>query len=240
MSSPRRTLLALLALVVLAGLGGCPGGDPEGSSADAAGDQDGGVSDAGPGDGGERDGGADAGPSCDPLAAACVSDVADFGTLFTRSNGRADGTLLAMVRPGDTGCALYNNDHAVLQLSIQGHIQRLVVALDGVGVHAIAAPLVGPPYQEGWHENVTVDYPGDLGVHAADFESVTMDGAVAFLCAALTEGAPVSVFAYCDGAYPSSAHQIHRNDNYPDGAIVVAPDSGDPTWLLFRYDGQQF
>ena len=38
----------------------------------------------------------------------------------------------------------------------------------------------------------------------------------------------------------SSAHQIHRNDNYPDGAIVVDATSASPTYLLFRYDNQVF
>ena len=174
---------------------------------------------------------------CDAKAAPCASE---FGSLFTASNGRADGTLVALVRPVDTQCTLFNNDHAVVQLSMLGQVQRLVVALDGVAVTSVAGPLVGPAFSEGWHPDVFLDYPTDLGAHSTDFTSVTMDEAVQFLCSALDLGEPVSVYAYSDGSAPSSAHQIHRNDNYPDGAIAVHPASAAPTYLLFRYADQVF
>ncbi len=226
-TSPR--LLTLLLCAGLVGGLGCRSDDS--ADDDAAGLADSGVPDA------ALDGGPDAGESCDTLAAGCVSE---FGNLFTQTDGRADGTLIAMVRPRDTDCAMVNNDHAVLELSILGNVQRLVVSLDGVAVLEVSAPLEGPPFEEGWHEGMTLDYPTDLGVSSDEFTSVSMDDAVAFLCAELTLGAQLSIYAYSDGSYPSSAHEVHRNDNYPDGAIVVAPDSANPTWLLFRYADQQF
>jgi hypothetical protein len=128
----------------------------------------------------------------------------------------------------------------VLQVEMQGQVQRLVVAIDGVAVRTASAPLIGPAFAPGWHLGMTLDYPRDLGVHSADFAPVTMDQAVGFLCQSMQIGAPLSVYAYSDGTYPSSAHQIHYNDYYPDGAIVVDPTGPSPTYLLFRYDNQTF
>lgn len=210
---------------------------------DEAGDVDDGMSAGGGGSGGAvGEGGSGGGGSggradigCDEKAAMCASE---FGALFTNSNGRADGTLLAVVRPTDTQCTLFNDDHVVVQLLIDGQAQRLVVAVDDVATASVEAPLVGPAYAEGWHEDVTLDYPGDLGLAPTDLTSVSLDQAVDFICSAMTLGAPVSIYAYSDGTQPSSAHQIHRNDNYPDGAIVVDPTGPAPTYLVFRYNNQ--
>lgn len=175
--------------------------------------------------------------SCREMSANCVSE---FGSLFTRSNGRADGTLVALVEPTDRQCELYNDTHVVLQLSMLGHVQRLVVSVNGVSVHTTTAQLLGPIYSEGWHTDLDLDYVTHLEVHSTDFTHVTMDEAVSFICSELEVGDPVSVFAYSEGDYPASAHQIHRVDHYPDGAIVARPTSDAPTYLLFRYSDQVF
>ena len=177
--------------------------------------------------------------SCADMSENCVAE-AELGSLFTRSNGRADGTLVALLETTDSQCDLYNNDHVVLQLSILGHIQRLVVSVDGVGVATTSAALVGPAYAEGWHLDVSLDYPTDLGMHSGDFSLVTMAEATAFICAEMAIGAPLAVYAYSSGDYPASAHQVHRNDDYPDGAIVVDPTGAFPKYLLFRYANQVF
>jgi hypothetical protein len=211
-----------------------------GSSGVAGSSPDSGTAGAGAQAGAGGSGGttADASPmSCDEKAATCASD---FGSLFTKSNGRADGTLVALVRPVDQQCALPNSTHVTLQLSILGQVQRLVASVDGVAFTTVDKPLLGPPYAEGWHVDQNIDYVTDLGVHSTDFTEGSLTEAVDFLCSHLDIGAPVSVFAYSDGSSPSSAHQIHRNDNYPDGAIVVSPTSATPTYLLFRYLDQTF
>jgi hypothetical protein len=179
----------------------------------------------------------DAAVSCDEKSKACATQ---FGSLFTKSNGRADGTLVALVRPADTQCTLFNGTHVVLQLKMQGQVQRLVVSIEGVATATKSAPLIGPAYAEGWHENVTMEYAPDLGVHSTDFTTVSAEQATDFVCAHSTLGAPMSVYAYSDGSAPSSAHQIHSNDNYPDGAIVIDPTAPAPTYLLFRYLDQVF
>jgi hypothetical protein len=175
--------------------------------------------------------------TCDMKAQGCAST---FGSLFTKSNGRADGKLVAVVRPSDTQCALFNSTHVVVQLSILGQVQRLVVAVKDVAVTSVSSKLVGPAYAEGWHTSVNLDYVSDLGAHSDDFALVSMDKAVDFICSPLSLGAPVSVYAYSSGSYPASAHQVHRNDKYPDGAIVMDPTSAKPTYLLFRYASQVF
>jgi len=221
-----------------------PGGTASGGSSGVAGSvPDSGAAGAGAqagagGSGGSGGSGVDASAtSCDQKAAACASE---FGSLFTKSNGRADGTLVALVRPADQQCALPNSTHVTLQLSILGQVQRLVASVDGVAFTTVQQPLLGPAYAEGWHVDQNIDYVTDLGVHSSDFTAGSLDEAVDFLCSHLALGAPVSVFAYSDGSSPSSAHQIHRNDNYPDGAIVVDPTSATPTYLLFRYLDQTF
>lgn len=215
------------------------GPGPEGA-AGATSTSDGGTEDA-PSDAGASDADAaseaDAAVSCDDKAKSCASE---FGALFTKSNGRADGTLVALVRPVDAQCALPNGTHVVLQLSMQNQVQRLVASIDGVAIATKSAPLLGPPYSEGWHENVEMEYASDLGVHSTDFSPASMDEAIDFICSHLDLGAPVSVYAYSDGSKPDSAHQIHSNDGYPDGAIVVDPTSSTPTYLLFRYLDQVF
>ena len=243
----QRRLLGLLCLVPLgsAGCGSTPSSaapHPKHDAAATDSSAEASVSDASP----EADASpvsdaspeADAAPvSCDEKAKNCASS---FGSLFTKSDGRADGTLVALVRPVDQQCAMPNSTHVVLELSIQGQVQRLVVSVNGVAVKTASAALLGPAWAEGWHQNVALDYPSYLGVHSADFKSVTLDGGVAFICNHMTIGSKVSVYAYSDGSEPSSAHQVHRNDNYPDGAIVPDPTAPNPTYLLFRYANQTF
>jgi hypothetical protein len=185
---------------------------------------------------GSTSGSGGVGAACDGMAEGCADT---FGDLFTPSNGRADGTLLAVVGTTDAQCALHNDDHVVLEVTILGGVQRLVVNVDGVAVAAQSAPLVGPPFEEGWHEDVTLDYVDDLELHSDVFEQVTIEGAEAFLCEHLAVGEPISVFAYAEDN-PSSAHQIHFNESYPDGVIVAGPTSASPTYLAFRFGDQDF
>lgn len=113
-------------------------------------------------------------------------------------------------------------------------------SVDGVAIGSVKHALVGAPYAEGWHTDQSLDYVTDLGVHSADFQPASQAQAVDFVCSHLELGAQVSVYAYSDGTKPSSAHQIHYNAKYPDGAIVVDPTSASPTYLLFKYPTDSF
>ncbi len=189
------------------------------------------VADAGPEDAGHK-------------AAACASE---FGTLFTNAFGRADGTVVAVVPPA-WQCPWPNGDHVVIQLRMDGGVQRLVVNVKSdygdprVAMGRVSAPLPAPAYEEGWHPGVTLDYPTTLGVHAdAGFELVDLEHAAARVYDAVTVGAPLSVYASSSGgSYAASAHKVHRNGAQNDGAIVVDPTGAQPTWLLFHFLNQSF
>jgi hypothetical protein len=195
--------------------------------------EDGGIEepDAGPVDAGHK-------------ADACAST---FGAAFTNAFGRADGTVTAVVPP-NWQCPLLNDDHLVIQVSIDGGIQRLVVNLassfgdPNLRVRSITAPLPAPAYEEGWHTGVTLDYP-TLGLHSdAGWDPLTLEQVATRVYDAIPLGAPLSVYATSSGGtYAASAHLIHRNSGgNRDGAIIVDPKGAQPTWLLFHFANQTF
>lgn len=174
---------------------------------------------------------------CARMSNKCTSE---YGSLFTDSNGRADGTLLALLETTDSQCDGDNDDHVVLQISILGEVQRLVVSVADISIYSTNHPLIGPEFSEGWHVGMSLDYTRHLDAHSSDFRPATMREATQFICNELEVGAPISVYAYSDGTRPDSAHQIHRNNHYPDGAVVGRPTSDSPIYLLFRYENQFF
>lgn len=201
-----------------------------------------------------RDEGVDAGPSDagDPpdagdvvdKAAACAST---FGNALTDGFGRLDGTIVAIVPPAHPTCAMPNGDHLVVQVSMGGAVYRIVVNVrsdgrDGTDTRLRYAEkshaLPAPDWSEGWHHGVSLEYDRDLGAHNADFRPLEMDALVEAATARLVPGAKVSAYAYTRDR-PESAHVVHRDDRYDDGALVVDLD-GTPTFLLFHFDGQVF
>lgn len=186
----------------------------------------------------------DAGPvDAGHKADACA---ATFGAVFTNAFGRADGTVTAVVPP-DWQCPLPNDDHLVIQVSIDGGTQRLVVNLasrfgdPNLRFRTLSAPLPAPAYAEGWHPGLMLDYPA-LGLHSdAGWESLTLEQVAARVYDAIPVGAPLSVYSTSSGGtFAASAHKIHRNGRQDDGAIVVDPTGAAPTWLLFHFANQSF
>ncbi len=186
----------------------------------------------------------DAGPvDAGHKADGCASS---FGSLFTADFGRADGTVVAVVPPA-WQCPLPNGDHVVIQLSIDGGVQRLVVNVQSsfgdpnILMRTLIAPLPAPAWAEGWHPGLALDYP-TLGLHAdATWDSLTLEQAATRVYDAVVVGAPLSVYATSTGgSYAGSAHKIHRNGQQDDGAIVVDPTGAQPTWLLFHFANQAF
>lgn len=169
-----------------------------------------------------------------------------FGAVFTDAFGRADGVVTAVVPPA-WECPLKNGDHVVIQVSIDGGVQRLVVNVESdfgdprVWLQRASLPLPAPAYAEGWHPGLTLDYPS-LGFHSdAGWDRVNLEEATARVLELVRVGAPLSVYATSSGgSYAASAHKIHRNGRGNDGAIVVDPLGASPQWLLFRFDNQAF
>jgi hypothetical protein len=178
--------------------------------------------------------------------AACAST---FGNALTASFGRVDGTVVAVVQPGDMHCAQINGDHVVVQVSIGGAVYRMVVNVlptGGTGmirIRSLDAPLPAPAFAEGWHPGLALDYPGDLGVHATDaaWAPYSLADATAHIGDAIAVGAPIAVYATSSGgSYADSAHLVHRHAAHDDGAIVIDPTSAHPRWLLFSFADQTF
>ena len=195
-----------------------------------------------------------------PADAAAVSDVAidtapvdkaaacadTFGSDLVAPYGRLDGTVLAIVPPGHPTCAMQNGTHVVLQVTMKGAAYRMVVNVESevLGVDpkvrflAIDKPLPPPAWSEGWHAGVALDYPTTLDVHVAAFAPVAKDDLVKTITDAIALGAKVSVYSTTTGG--ASSHKIHRNGASDDGAIVLAPDTANPHFLLFHFDQQTF
>lgn len=175
--------------------------------------------------------------------------ASSFGSALTPGFGRVDGTLLAVVGPRDRQCVMPNDDHVVVQVSVGGAAHRMVVNVESsrgepdprVAMAEIQAPLVGSPFEEGWHVGVNLDYPLILGVRSDAFTPYAFDPLVERIESFLELGAPISVYATSGAGRPESAHLIHRGSRPgQDGAIVVNPTSPNPTYLLFRFQNQEF
>jgi hypothetical protein len=185
----------------------------------------------------------DAGPDAYPGAAACASE---FGSALTDSFGRLDGTLLAIVPPGDNDCAQPNSTHVTVQVTMGGAVYRMVVNVlsdsdqPGVYLDELDAPLAGPAWSDGWHTDAPLDYVTTLAVTKSEFALADEGSAVARIEQALVLGQHISVFATSSGGSDAaSAHLVHRNATNMDGAIVLAPDSA-PHYLLTAFEEQTF
>jgi hypothetical protein len=183
-----------------------------------------------------------------PAAEASVDKTMECAKTFGSAIGavgfaRFDGTVVAVLPPDNRTCTAPNSTHLVLELTFSGAVYRMVVDVNDsasagtIRANTVSRPLIGGSWSDGWH-GVSLDYAGDLALHAADFTSESTAGAVTAITAALVIGAHVSVFATAMGEV-DSAHLVHRNLPKQDGAIVVGVD-GSPTWLLFAFSDQSF
>ncbi|MDC3984953.1 hypothetical protein [Polyangium jinanense] len=233
--------VALLCVALVGcGEGGGTGGTA-GAGASSTGTGTGGAGGSG-GDGGGGTGGSggSGGGTVDK-----AKDCADtFGDALTSAFGRVDGTVLAIVKPTDTQCAMPNDDHVVVQVVMDGKAYRMVVNVlssfgdPNVGYLETTHVMPGPAWQEGWHTGVSLDYPTDLGVQAEEFTAYDMATLSDMIADAIPLGEKISVFAHSSGG--ASAHKVHRNSAAQDGVIVLDPESAAPKMLLFRFSNQVF
>ncbi len=176
------------------------------------------------------------------------SCASTFGDKLLAGYGRIDGTVLAVVKPTDTQCAMPNNDHVVLQILINGEAYRMVINVQSdiqttdtrVFFHELTHAMPLPPWSEGQHlDNIQFDYAKTLDAHSGSFTPYELAELSDLISDRITLGAKVSVYADTSGG--SSAHKVHRNSAaYSDGAIVLDPTSDAPTFLLFRFVDQVF
>jgi hypothetical protein len=174
-------------------------------------------------------------------SAGCVGT---FGNALTNGHGRLDGTIVAILAPGNTTCPRPNSDHLILEVRMGGDVYRMVAAMESsvgnphMGFIERAGALKGPAWSDGWHPGVGLDFVADIGVHRNDFTELPMLDLADAVTGPLVPGAKVSVFATVENA-DDSAHLIHRNFAGEDGAFVVDPD-GSPRYLATRFDNQLF
>lgn len=179
--------------------------------------------------------------------------AATFGNKLTDSFGRLDGTVWAIVTPFDTQCVLSNDDHLVLQVTMNGAVYRAVVNVmstwEGVDPNVRFADVEGPAlpgdsWSEGWHTNVALDYPSMLNVHSSQgFTPYPMNELLQQVTGRINIGDKVSVFGSSSGGSKAdSMHLVHRNTagEKIDGAIVLNPTSATPHYLLFHFANQSF
>jgi len=225
-------------------LGGCGDGGGTGGTAGGSASGTGGTGGSGGGGGGGMGGaGGDGGAGGGPIDKA--KDCADtFGDALTDAFGRADGTVLAVVKPTDTQCAMPNDDHVVVQVVMNDQAYRMVVNVESsfgdpnVRYLETSHVLPSPVWQEGWHPGLFLDYVNDLGVQAESFTPYDLPTLSDKIADAIPLGAKISVYAHSSGG--ASAHKVHRNTGAEDGLIVLDPESAAPKMLLFRFANQTF
>ena len=176
-------------------------------------------------------------------AALCAET---FGTSLTAPYGRLDGTVLAVLKPTDQHCPRPNGDHLIVQVTTNGAPYRMVVNVlatfsgvdPNVRLKHVVHGLIGPPWAEGWHTDVTLDYVTNLAVANDTFTPYPMTELSERVTEAIAIGDKVSIFASTSGG--DSAHLVHRNRNQRDGAIVLHADGPSPEYLLFAFANQTF
>ncbi len=173
-----------------------------------------------------------------PTRQACTST---FGTALTKTFGRMDGYLVAIVPPGNGGCNADSN-HLHLQVRVNGAIYDVAVDVDSPTIEDVHTgtrdlPLIGAAWSEGWHPGGLVDYVS-LGVHSVDLPLGTKPGLVSEMTNDLASANHVSIYA--TGYGPDGAHLVHRNGNGHDGVIVTQPLSSPSHMRFLSFTSQSF
>lgn len=174
--------------------------------------------------------GSDAAGPDDPVVRRTCTNT--FGRALSRTFGRLDGTLVAIVGVGASRCH-GDSGHVHLQVEAGGATYDVAVNTDGLS-DTVVHTAVGESWNEGWHAGASLDYVADLGTHAAPFQATRGPD----LEASLASVARVSVYA--TGYGPGGAHLVHRNGAHHDGALVLDPTSPSPRFVLFRFANQAF
>jgi len=180
-----------------------------------------------------------------PMRRTCTSS---FGNALSPVYGRMDGYLVAIVPPAPS-TAPCNADltHLHLQVLINGAVYDVAVnvgtndATNDVHSTTLDHALVGPAWSEGWHTNVSIDYP-TLGVHAAAMPLRSETQNVDDLMAELATANHVSIYA-TGYSTDDGAHLVHRSTSNrigEDGLVVIKPLSPTAHARLFSFTSQTF
>jgi len=173
-----------------------------------------------------------------------VACTGSFGSQMTTAFGRLDGFLVSIVNINGSSTCRGDNNHLHLQVKVNGQIEDIAVNVESttgdpnVDFRTFNAPLADGAWVEGWHPNVKLDYATNLGVSSTSFTSLTLTQLQSQLDSLLANANHVSIFA--TGFDGTGGHDIHREPTNHDGAIVINPTTGSPTYLLFHFSTQTF
>ena len=156
----------------------------------------------------------------------------NFGMALTAVHGRLDGYLVAVVPPGGSHACNSDSSHVHLQVEIHGAVYDVAVNTD-VNDAELDVPLPGGAWSEGWHPDMQLDYPSNLGLHSSSFAVSNPGALVQKIEGALAGVNHIAVFA--TGYGPTGAHDVHRRGYHDDGAIVINPLSPKAHILLFSF-----
>jgi hypothetical protein len=189
----------------------------------------------------------DAGPKTpENKALHCVGA---FGDTLTAAFGRVDATVVAIVKPTDAQCPGKNDDHVVVEVSMNGAVYRMIVNVQSsfgdpnVLFAEVDHALPGDAWSEGWHPGVTLDYVTGLGLHGNDpaFVSHPLAELAGLIADAIPLNEKISIYGESGGGtYSDSLHKIHRTGYSHDGAIVLGATGPHPRMLLFHFANQTF
>jgi len=171
-----------------------------------------------------------------PTRLACTSALGSG--LVPTNHGRLDGQLVAIVVPNTRRCPS-DDTHLHLQVLVSGSVYDIAINLDGLEGET-DVPLPGPPFAEGWHPTVDLDYPTDLGLHSPALTLTGIPAILARLQQVLATANHVSIFGT---PYPGStgAHLIHRTSGFKeDGAVVINPSAPKAHVLAFGFATKTF
>ncbi len=167
-----------------------------------------------------------------PIRRPCTGN---FGGGLTKSFGRLDGILVAIVPPGSGGCNA-DRDHVHLQIEADGETYDVAINIDvRTGTRDLVMP--GPAWSDGWKTGIPVKYPM-LDIHTDDLVDRTRDQLVAELMTELGTVNHISIFGI--GYGPEGAHNVHRNDFNQDGMVLTQPLSTPARARLFAFSTQTF
>ena len=171
-----------------------------------------------------------------------------WGNGLNTQFGRIDGTVVAIATPGSSQCDQSNATHLVIEVKSNGSVYPLVVnvkdSMAGADVFLaeLDAPLVGVPWQEGWHTDASekLDYVKNLNEHSTAFVAHNEADLVNAIVCELAAGDAVSIYA--KGWGTNGAHDVNRNTGGggADGAVVLHARSANPHYLLFHFVNQSF
>jgi hypothetical protein len=170
----------------------------------------------------------DASSAPDPLDGTPVRESCThgYGTGLDATYGRIDGYLAALQCGSDA-------THIHLQIKMNGAMYDAAVNLDTL-VAEKDGPMPDSPWTEGWHVNVTVDYPTTFGLHSSDFtQPASQNDLVTKIENELANANHISLYA--TGYGTNGVHDVHRHPKGNDGVIVIRPTEKTAHMLMFRF-----